>query len=337
MKWRFGIVGTGQIARINVDALLRTGRAEVAALCNRTWEKARAFARDFHLDVPIDTDCAAMLRRGNLDAVLICTPHGQHMEQFIACAERGLHVLIEKPLATTAEECDRMITAAEKNQIRSAVCHTQRYLPEIRLARETIQARKAMLGRLRHVTDRIDIHYFHEKRPRWFFDPAQAGGGLLLTHGAHQLDRLQVLTGLNAAPLCAGMEALPGYPGVDSGYQMIARAGDVTFLISCGGYRVPHTSDIRLDFENGSVAVSLFDDGMKGKGVWLGDETGFRKLDNPYAADDPYLVQFESLLDAVEGKPGGAPTLREARAVVWALDEARRRCPADSNTGGTAQ
>ncbi len=321
---RVGVIGTGKIAGENLPALLRTGRARIAALCNRTPEKADALAQQLHLEAPVYADWRDMLRKETLDAVLIQTPHGQHAEQAVACAQRGLHLLIEKPLASTAAEGETILAACAQYGVRAAVCHTQRYLPPIMALRDFLRspARDA-LGALKHIEDTLSFHYFHDRRPGWYFDPAQAGGGLLLTHGAHQIDRVHLLMGCETQSVCARVErdALGGR--IDRGYQLLGVAGQVGYTVSCGGYELPHTSALRLTFEYGAACVSLFANGIEGVGTWVGvGEGAFAPLTMPYADADTYVRQFSAMLDALEGKPSDAPTLAEAQAVMRVLDAA---------------
>lgn len=317
------VIGTGQIAHTNVDALLATGRASMAALCNRTLSKAEAFAARHGLDAPCFTDLETMLDTvSGIDAVLINTPHAQHRAQFEACARRGLHIMMEKPLGIDAKECDEMIVLRDRYGVRACVCHTQRYLPLMKLALKTIQGND--LGALRHVTDIINLHYFHDKRPAWFMDAGKAGGGLILTHGAHQIDRIHVLSGGRTDSVFARLESLSSHPDLDSGYQIMGTMGDVSYTVGCAGYPSPHTSSVQLDYEKGSVKITLFSNGMEEAGVYVGDQGGFARVRDPMETGDAYRDQFEALLDHLEGKPSDAPTLEEAADVLRALDAARR-------------
>lgn len=316
------VVGTGLIAHTNVEALQRTGRARIVALCNRTLSKAEDFANRYGFTVPCFSDMEDMLGAvPGIDAVLINTPHAQHHMQFEACAKRGLHVMMEKPLGIDAKECDEMIALREKYGIRACVCHTQRFLPLMQLALKTIKEND--LGALRHVTDIINLHYFHDKRPAWFLEPDKAGGGLILTHGAHQIDRIHVLAGRSTDGVFARFESLPSHPGLDSGYQIMGTMGDVSYTVGCAGYPSPHTSSVQMDYEKGSVKITLFSNGIEEEGVYMGDQTGFKRVRDPLEKGDAYRDQFEALLNHLEGKPSNAPTLEEAADVLRALDAAR--------------
>ncbi|MEG0638411.1 MAG: Gfo/Idh/MocA family oxidoreductase [Clostridia bacterium] len=322
---KIAIVGTGLIAHTNTEALLGTGRCEIAALCNRTREKAEAFAQEYALSVPIFTDCDQMLAYGQFDAVLLNTPHAAHKAQVIACAKAGKHILVEKPLGISYRECAEMLDAVHKAGVNAAVCHTQRYLGIIRAMKAYVHcAEGAWLGKLRHAEDGINFAYFHDRRPKWFFDPAQAGGGMLLTHGAHQIDRLHWLLDVSESTvLAAHLEELNAYAGIDSGYQWMGMAGDVSYTVSCSGYPSPHSSYVKMDFENGCLLAELFDNGLTKAGLYAGDENGYRPLPVSFAQEDGYLRQMNDLLDCLQGKPSDAPTLRYAAALVHVLDQVK--------------
>ncbi len=317
---KIGVVGTGIIAKTNVEALKETGRVTIQALCNRTLSKGQNFAREMGLDVPVYATLEEMLAKEKLDVALINTPHAAHYEQFKQCAEKGIHVLMEKPLGINEEECKSMIALRDAHAIRSVVCHTQRYLPLMQVTLKTIQEKGQELGKLKHITDIINLHYFHDRRPAWFFDPLQAGGGLLLTHGAHQVDRVHVLGGGCTRKVFARLESLSQYPGLDSGYQMMGEAEGYTYTIVCAGYPSPHTSSVQLDFEKGTLKISLFANGMEEAGVYMGDEGGYTRVTHPLEEADAYLSQFNDMLDNVEGKPSTAPTLEQATEVLKVLD-----------------
>lgn len=322
---RVGIIGTGLIAHQNVPALLRTGRVEIAALCNRTLSKAESFARQYGLNVPIYEDYLQMLARERLDAVLINTPHGQHCEQFLACAGKGVHVMVEKPLATSWPDCQKMKEAAEHHGIRSAVCHTQRYTGPIRTALDYMRGPGAEeMGAVHHIIDTLNIHYFQDSRPSWYMNRGEAQAGLLFAHGSHQLDRVHLFLSGPSERLCAHIDYAQDLPWLDRGYQMLGSAGEQSYAITCGGYPGVHTSTLQLNCEKGTVRISLFPNGIEQEGVYIGHHgRPFELLPCPYPSDETYDRQFTDMLDALEGKPSGAPTLDEAGAVIRLIEQVR--------------
>src|SRR5579885_3900894 len=114
----FAIVGCGMIARLHARAIADIPQARVAALVSRNPANAHALADPLKLDVPIETELGRVLGRADVQAVIVTTPSGAHMEPAIAAAEAGKHVVVEKPLEVTLERCDRIIEACDRNRVK---------------------------------------------------------------------------------------------------------------------------------------------------------------------------------------------------------------------------
>jgi UDP-N-acetyl-2-amino-2-deoxyglucuronate dehydrogenase len=104
------IVGPGKVAHTHARALTMTQGARLVAVCGRTPDRTAAFAAQYgvHAYAALDD----LLHDREVQAVILCTPHPQHAAQAIAAVQAGKHVLVEKPLATTVADCDRIIAAA---------------------------------------------------------------------------------------------------------------------------------------------------------------------------------------------------------------------------------
>jgi predicted dehydrogenase len=110
---RWGLIGTGRIARAFAAAVLETETAGLAAVGSRTLETAAAFAREFG-NCRAHGSYAALLADPDVEAVYISTPHPMHAEWAIAAARAGKHVLCEKPLAMSGAEAERVVEEAER-------------------------------------------------------------------------------------------------------------------------------------------------------------------------------------------------------------------------------
>src|SRR5262245_22335781 len=108
---RFGLIGYGLWGRHHAHAIAKAPGATLAAIACRTETTAAIARRDFP-DVPVSLDYREVLARGDVDAVDVVVPNDLHAEIGIAALERGKDVLLEKPLAPTLEDCDRLIAAA---------------------------------------------------------------------------------------------------------------------------------------------------------------------------------------------------------------------------------
>jgi predicted dehydrogenase len=131
-----------------------------------------------------------ILNNGEINAVCICTPSGQHADQAIAAARAGKHVLVEKPMALTLEGADRMTAACEEAHVRLGVVLQRRAQPLFQRIHTAVSA--GDLGRL--TLGQVALPYF---RPQAYFDQAdwrgtwtQDGGGVLMNQGIHLVDLL---------------------------------------------------------------------------------------------------------------------------------------------------
>ena len=107
------VVGAGAIAKTQIEAC-RTlaGRCEVRAICDVFPDKARKLAADLSVPADIHDDYRQALGRADIELVSVCLPPSLHAEAAIAASAAGKHVLVEKPMASSLQECDAMIAAA---------------------------------------------------------------------------------------------------------------------------------------------------------------------------------------------------------------------------------
>ncbi|WP_028609323.1 Gfo/Idh/MocA family protein [Paenibacillus harenae] len=113
---RFGIIGTNWITEAFIDAAREVEGFALTAVYSRSEETGRAFAAK-HGAEAVYTDLDAMAGSGKIDAVYIASPNSFHADHAIACLNRGIHVLCEKPIASNAHEVKRMIAAARENGV----------------------------------------------------------------------------------------------------------------------------------------------------------------------------------------------------------------------------
>lgn len=187
-KLRTGLVGCGKVAHLHASALQGLPESEFVAVCGRTPEKVRAFASKYC--VTGYTDLAEMLIRSKLQAICICTPHPEHAGAAIAAARAGVHVLVEKPLASSLPDCDAMLAAARVANVLIGTVSQRRYYPPCRRIRRAIdrgQLGKPVLGTTTMFSWRDEAYYRSDPwRGKWDTE----GGGVLVNQSPHQLDLL---------------------------------------------------------------------------------------------------------------------------------------------------
>ncbi len=191
---RVAVIGAGQIAqRGHLPGFTRAG-AELVALCDSAHPELEQIAGQYSIQKTY-RDWNEMLDQGGFDAVSICTPPFLHCEMAVASLRRGLHVLVEKPMAVSLAECDQMIAAAEESGKMLMVSHNQRFMAAHQLAKAILDSRE--LGQL-YLIHGVFGHSGPEvwsPTQTWYFQRAQAGMGVMSDLGYHKLDLITWLAG----------------------------------------------------------------------------------------------------------------------------------------------
>jgi phthalate 4,5-cis-dihydrodiol dehydrogenase len=185
-----GIVGAGRVASNHARAAQRLDDVALRAIAEVDDSRRTAFAQEYACAAEGSLD--ALLRRDDVDLVVLSLPHRLHADAAIQALQGGKHVLVEKPMAMSVEECDRMIAAAQAAGRLLAVGLTHHFHPVPAAARDLI--RSGQLGRLVWATETQYGQRRLGSNPAWLFDRAE-GGGQLLANGVHFIDRLMMLAG----------------------------------------------------------------------------------------------------------------------------------------------
>jgi phthalate 4,5-cis-dihydrodiol dehydrogenase len=190
MELRLGIAGMGAAARLLLPAAERHPEVRITAICDPLDEVREAAARQYGAR-PV-AGLAALLARNDVDAVYVATPTELHAEGVVAAANAGKHVLVEKPLATTLDEAQAMIDAADRNGVVLSVGHSHSYDEPYRAMRELIAG--GTLGRARMLHNLYYTDWVYRPRRPEELDE-RLGGGITFRQGAHQFDILRLLGG----------------------------------------------------------------------------------------------------------------------------------------------
>lgn len=211
MEVRFGIVGPGKVAQLHATALARIPGARLVAVAGRGEERARALAGDH--GARFDPTLEAMIDHGHLDAVIVCTPHPLHAEQGVAAARAGLHVVVEKPMALSAAECDAMIKAATDAGVVLSVISQRRWYEPVRRVKAAIDEGRIGepgLATVEVLGWRGPDYYAMDA---WRGTAAGEGGGVLVNQAVHQLDL--AIWFLGRAVEVDGWTANVNHPGLE--------------------------------------------------------------------------------------------------------------------------
>lgn len=188
IPFRTGLVGCGKVGHTHAAALAALPESEFAAVCDRSAERAQAFAAQYA--VRPYTDVRQMVEREKLEVVLVCTPHPVHAAPAIEAMQAGAHVLVEKPMATRLADCDAMLAAAQAAGVLVSVISQRRlYAPcqRIKAAIEAGKIGQPLLGLIVLLGWRDEAYY---RSDPWRGTWAGEGGGVLVSQAVHQLDLL---------------------------------------------------------------------------------------------------------------------------------------------------
>ena len=216
-------------------------RRDVAAAVAAPWGAA------------VFTDYKAMLAAGVVDAVVINTPHSLHKDMVLAAAAHGVHVLVEKPMATTLADCLLMEEACDGAGVVMVVGMIQHFMAEklaLLAALETGQ-----LGRVLMIHDYRSTDYRPGARPDWFLDKAIAGGGAFINIGAHCLDRSLWLGGAPAVHINAATLNRFGASVETDGAMELTLANGVQVRISIVSDTPGHIDEMLVVCELGTATV----------------------------------------------------------------------------------
>lgn len=184
---RIGVTGSGFMGRTHVEAAKRSPVAEIVAVAGGS--RSQELARDY--GIACEKDAASLIARDDIDAIAITTPHHVHFEEALLAAEAGKHALIEKPLATSLEDCDQLIDNFSSNELTLAVGYHQRF----RQSNQTVQRliAEGAIGTVRciQMAALFDIAALRSDKGfggawNWWTDPRSKGH--ILNSGPHNID-----------------------------------------------------------------------------------------------------------------------------------------------------
>lgn len=193
------LVGAGDIAQKRVaPALAGCKNSELTAVCDLRKEAAIALSHEFGVS-RVYSDFDSAIADSDADAVYLATPVSLHVDQLISALEAGKHVLVEKPLGLSGEQCMRAMSAAEKSGKIAACAYFRRLFPRYIYAKEMIE--NGEFGRI--MSARMTYFSWFSPSPEdpkyWRVVRSKSGGGPLSDMGTHMFDVLIGLLGMPAS------------------------------------------------------------------------------------------------------------------------------------------
>ena len=290
---RLGIVGAGAVAGLHAKGAAALDGVELTAVCDLLPEAAAAVAEPWGADV--FTDYLAMLAAGVVDAVVINTPHSLHKEMVLAAAAHGVHVLVEKPMATTMADCHLMEQACASADVVMVVGLIQHFMAEKIALQHTLAT--GALGQVLMIHDYRSTDYRPGTRPAWFFDKSISGGGAFINIGAHCLDRSLWVGGAPATRISATTLNRFGSPVETDGTMELLLANGVQLRITIVSDTPQNIDEMLVVCEFGTVTV----DPRRGSFMEIDGVRSTLHTSTPADIQNAFTAQLADFIAAVGG------------------------------------
>ena len=325
---RVGIIGSGFMGRTNAETVTRyLEGADLVAITGGT--RAPQLAAEYHAaHVPTVTE---LLEHPDIDAVLISTPHAEHAWQTIQAAHHGKHILLDKPMATTLDDCDRILDAVNEAGVNLMIMFGQRFRICNREAHRLIQ--EGAIGRVTMIQEQILNCGGLASLPSWQSLPESSG--TLLAHAVHNIDRIRWFSGQEIQSVAAQVQNDAASGNEVSTMAVFGLSGGSmatlweSWAIPQPGF--PHTaSSSWVVGESGILAVDAYGE------LRLGREGGWSVVARQEPIDwkgkgmlDPvrleaYRLQHQEFIDSIREARAPAVTGQDGRASVEAALAAYR-------------
>ncbi|MBI4410199.1 MAG: Gfo/Idh/MocA family oxidoreductase [Gemmatimonadetes bacterium] len=306
-EFRIGVLGTGAIAQVvHLPILSELTGVRVQAVCDADRSKATALASRFGIPRVLRTD-EEVLESKDIEAVIICTPSHLHEAEAIAALEAGKHVLVEKPLALSAEGALRVLKAAERTGTTLMVAMNNRYRPDCTALKPFLSGRE--LGHVFLMKGAWLNRKVRVARPTWRHRRETAGGGALMDLGVQVLDLcLWLLDFPRIRRVVAHVHAGESMEVEDSAAVLLATETGTTISVALSWSLVAERDRhyLRMLGTRGSASIAPL-------GVYKEVEHGLLDLtpqlppgrENVYTAS--YRQELEAFVRAARGQEKPAP------------------------------
>jgi UDP-N-acetyl-2-amino-2-deoxyglucuronate dehydrogenase len=303
-KFQVAVIGYGWAATAHIAAINATGLAEVRAVWSSRALDGSELSQRHGSTIEVYSDLDAMLGNPELQVVDITSYPNQHAAQFVAAAERGKHIIVEKPLAIEWSDILAMKRAAESSGVKVCVCFECRYSSQFLTTKAVID--RGLIGRVHYG----EIDYYHGIGPwygqyRWN-TRRELGGSALLTAGCHALDALMLCLGGDVEEVTsyAAQSSHPAFQAYEyptTTVSLLRFAGGVVgkcaAVVDC---LQPYYFHTHLVGSEGSILDHRFHSmklGGLNKHAW--SELSMKMLDSGDVSDHPYQTQFQAFFEAL--------------------------------------
>ncbi len=292
-KLRIGLIGLGGIARAHCEAISHLDRVEVIAVADLFEDKRHEYMEKYHIPKGYSSH-TELLQDDQVDAVAVILGHQLHHQLTVDACRAGKHVLVEKPMAISLEQCDAMIEAAAANRVKLMIGLTQHFYGTSLKAKEILDSGE--LGPIITAVCYMSKNWNHAgRRPQ--YRSRYHGGGMWLTNGVHVVDRLTWLMASQAVSVSAAIGTRAHYQaGDDSATALVRYKNGLAGVAVVVGYADggPNLNS-EVICANGSLRFSQH--GEQFVQIGRGERWEDVPFDNPPAE---MLHEWEAFAEAIE-------------------------------------
>lgn len=265
-KLRLGLIGCGgNMQRAHLPRLKEDGDIEIAGVADPDETQAKALMALWGSEMAYYDDFRMLVRNEQLDAMLISSPHALHYEQARMSLQKGLHVLIEKPLTIASRQTKSLISLSDKLKLYLVVSYQRNYMAPHMYARELIQ--KSELGEIRGVVAYVTQNWGGARG--WRLNPELSGGGMFMDTGSHLVASVLWITGLEPVEVSAFIDNAGKAVDTNAAVNVRFKGGAMGSLNTLGNAG-RHDERIAIHGSKGCLVFHLHQWGVKS--VLLNDE-----------------------------------------------------------------
>ena len=224
-KVRVAMIGCGGFQRYRLGNLQQVAEAEVVALCDPTPEQI-TLTKTAHpklADLPEYSDHLKLLTEIKPDAIMIATPHTQHVDQIMDGLGAGCHVCCEKPLVTTVADAHKIIKERDRVGKIGMVSYQRHFQPEFRYIKAKIDSGEA--GAVQYITGLQSQEWLRATKGTWRQLASLSGGGQLNDSGSHVLDIILWSTSQSVDTVAAFMDNKGTEVDINSSLSLMFKGG----------------------------------------------------------------------------------------------------------------
>jgi predicted dehydrogenase len=334
VRMHFGLIGCGGVGLLRAAALKKIPSFHLELVCDSDEARAQEMSRQF--GGTVESDWRALIHNDSLDAVIVSTPPHLHAEMCIEALRAHKHVLCEKPLARSPNECRDILSAARESGSFLATGFNYRFYPSIMKGREMLAT--GMIGELDHIRSYAG-YTAEDLSQEWMHDQHIMGGGALRDNGIHLIDLTCYFLGEIESVNGFASNAVWNFEGCeDNGFALLrSKAGKIASLQASWTEWCGYQFKLEVYGSRGCIHIWCFP--MKTEVYWKNDgQTRINKktyffpktfigehlYSYRWVVTQSFVLELESFEEAIKGKDTNIATGHDGlRSVEIAHDASR--------------